>query len=365
MTAASNSVEDPDICGICSRSLLPTRYVYVHAATYSVVCSRGCFRAAHRVARRALWAARRRTARRLVVGVVLAGGLLTAHQGPAHQPGSRSLAKAARAPAKDPGPPAPPPGWFGPEWPPTETSLLAALGRDIWVHPLAGPVRRMPRADSRVFGAVRPGNRPVECRNGHCGVDLGGEIWGEHIYAVHDGVVDFVQRGPNPDRGGSFVRISHRDGTVFSWYFHVAAIPRNIERGVRVKSGQLIGLLGDTGVKQSAPHLHFAMSVKQSKEGYERYMDPEPLIALWPLRVPIVGTDTGMVSLGARVGVPLGSALRGAGHSRPATKPTRPRAGAKPGTGATSSDGSEESDSGESSGADETEAPSTDPASED
>jgi len=38
--------------------------------------------------------------------------------------------------------------------------------------------------------------------------------------------VDFVQRSANPDRGGEFVRISHRDGTVFSWYFHLAAIPR-------------------------------------------------------------------------------------------------------------------------------------------
>ena len=52
--------------------------------------------------------------------------------------------------------------------------------------------------DSRVFGAVRPGERPAECRNGHCGVDLGGEIWGEQVHAVHDGVVDCVQRTPTP-----------------------------------------------------------------------------------------------------------------------------------------------------------------------
>src|SRR5438105_2838274 len=248
MTAASNSVEDPDVCGICSRSLLPTRYVYVHATTYSVVCSRGCFRAAARAARRALWAARRRSARRLFMGVVLAGGLLTAHQGPAHQPSRHDLRRSALAAAKDTGPPAPPPGWFGPEWPPTETSLLAALGHDIWVHPLAGPVRRMPRADSRVFGAVRPGNRPVECRNGHCGVDLGGEIWGEHIHAVHDGIVDYIQRGANPDRGGRFVRLSHRNGTLFTQYFHLAAIPRGLQRGMFVKAGDVIGLLGDSGV---------------------------------------------------------------------------------------------------------------------
>lgn len=347
MTAATNTVEDPDACGICSRSLLPTRYVYVHAATYSVVCSRSCFKAAAREERRALWVSRRRSARRLFVGVVLAAGLLTAHQGPAaHQANPRKAAVATVV--EDKGPPPLPPGWFGPQWPPTEESLLAALGHDIWIHPLSGPVRRMPHTDSRVFGAIRPGNRPVECRNGHCGVDLGGEIWGEHVHAVHDGVVDFVQRGPNPDRGGSFVRISHRDGTVFSWYFHVAAIPRGIERGVRVKSGQVIGLLGDTGVKQSAPHLHFAMTVKMSKDGAERYMDPEPLVALWPLRVPVEGGDGSLVSLVGRVGVPHGSMNRNAPRPRPGGKPGgRARTGASPDENGESSDSSESSSEGE------------------
>ena len=203
-----------------------------------------------------------------------------------------------RPPARPPPPPARPraslpAGWFGPEWPPSDTSLLAALGRDAWIHPLAGPVRRMPIRDSRVFGAVRPGNRAVECRNGHCGVDLGGEIWGEHIRAVHDGVVDFVRRGPNEQHGGQFVRISHRGGTVFTQYFHVAAIPRRIERGVVVKGGDVVGLLGDTGVKDSAPHLHFSISIRPSPDRPEKYFDPEPLMALWPLRVPLEGSERG------------------------------------------------------------------------
>ena len=195
--------------------------------------------------------------------IILGSVFVTPHGGP---PGHWRLAHAAPAPT--PRPPGPastwplPPGWFGPEWPPTETSFLASLGQDAWIHPLSGPVRRMPRADSRVFGAVRPGERPAECRNGHCGVDLGGEIWGEQVHAVHEGVVDFVQRNANPDRGGEFVRLAHRDGTVFTQYFHLAAIPNGLERGVHVKSGDVIGLLGDTGVKESAPHLHFAISVR-------------------------------------------------------------------------------------------------------
>jgi hypothetical protein len=261
------------------------------------------------------WSARRLHAKRLAVAVVLGAALLTPHAGPAAR---RRVARAVPpARALEPAPPPLPAGWFGPEWPPTDTSLLATLGEDAWIHPLSGPARRMPRADSRVFGAVRPGERPAECVNGHCGVDLGGEIWGEHVHAVHDGVVDFVQRNANPDRGGEFVRIAHREGTVFTQYFHLAAIPRGLERGVHVKSGDVIGLLGDTGVKESAPHLHFAISVRPlGPGGPERYIDPEPLIALWPVRVPVEGSEVGLYTTLARPGLPLGSASRWSAAAR-------------------------------------------------
>ena len=122
---------------------------------------------------------------------------------------------------------------------------------DAWIHPLAGPTRRMPVNHNGAFGAERAGDRPPECVSGHCGVDVG-HVWGEHVYAVHDGVVDFVNRGPNEERGGVFVRISHRDGTLFSWYFHLAAVPRWVRPGEKVSAGQVIGLLGDTGVSIGA-----------------------------------------------------------------------------------------------------------------
>ena len=71
------------------------------------------------------------------------------------------------------------------------------------------------------------------------------------MHASHDGVVDRVQRGANEPHGGHYVRIAHRDGTVFTQYFHLAAVPRWVEAGVPVKAGDVIGLLGDTGVKES------------------------------------------------------------------------------------------------------------------
>src|SRR5262249_3521926 len=95
------------------------------------------------------------------------------------------------------------------ERPAPKPSLPRGPRGDAWIHPLDGPIRRMPMHDGRVFGAERPGERPVECAGGHCGVDLG-ETWGEPVMAVHDGVIDRVQRGPNPDHGGMYVRIAHR-----------------------------------------------------------------------------------------------------------------------------------------------------------
>jgi murein DD-endopeptidase MepM/ murein hydrolase activator NlpD len=184
-------------------------------------------------------------------------------------------------------------------------AVLSASEPERWIHPLPGPVRRMPLRDSRVFGAERPGDRPGECRSGHCGVDLGGEINREPVLAVHDGVIDRIQRGPNSLHGGRYVRIAHRDGTVFSWYFHLAEIPDHLTVGAPVRVGTVIGLVGQSGVVRSGPHLHFALTVAPPGDGPEQYIDPEPLIALWPLSTQ---TDSGasVIDTEARAGVPIG-----------------------------------------------------------
>ena len=76
------------------------------------------------------------------------------------------------------------------------------------------------------------------------------------------------------------------------------------------------------------PHLHFAMSVRPMKPGYERYIDPEPLIALWPIRVPVGSSEVGFVSIVGQPGFPLGSALLKPGQKRKAGKPKRTAASA-------------------------------------
>ena len=151
--------------------------------------------------------------------------------------------------------------FFGPAWPPTDDDWTYAFARASWVYPLPGPVKRAPTVDARVFGPEPPRDRPASCRKpGACGVDLGGELWGEHVYAVQDGVVDRVHREGNEEHGGIYVRLSHFGGMVFTQYFHLAAIPRLLSRGDHVKAGEVIGLLGDTGTGGGRRHLHFALS---------------------------------------------------------------------------------------------------------
>jgi murein DD-endopeptidase MepM/ murein hydrolase activator NlpD len=196
------------------------------------------------------------------------------------------------------------------------------LASDVWLHPLAGPHRRMPSRDSRVFGASRPGARPVECRNGHCGVDLGGEAWGEPVLAVHDGIVDHVERNPHHPRGGMYVRLAHRDSSVLTQYFHLAAIPRDIKVGAEVRAADVIGLVGETGVHNSEPHLHFTIAVRPDADAPEQYIDPEPLIALWPVARRVFGSTASTPSTHVLPGRPLGPHRKGKRKKRKRRRPS-------------------------------------------
>jgi murein DD-endopeptidase MepM/ murein hydrolase activator NlpD len=158
---------------------------------------------------------------------------------------------------------------------------------DEWVHPLPGPERRFPIRDTRRFHAAREGVRPDECGGGHCGVDLGGKK-GELVMAVHDGVVERVQRdaeeGGRRGNEGRFILINHKGGTVLTSYIHLDGIREDLRPGIPVKAGEAIGTVGDTGVKESGPHLHFAVSVRPHADGDMLYIDPEPMLHLWPLK---------------------------------------------------------------------------------
>ena len=78
--------------------------------------------------------------------------------------------------------------------------------------------------------------------------------------------------------------INHKCGTITTSYIHLEGIREDLKPGIPVKAGEAIGTVGDTGVKESGPHLHFAVSVRpQGPDGPELYINPEPLLMLWPL----------------------------------------------------------------------------------
>lgn len=141
-----------------------------------------------------------------------------------------------------------------------------------WVHPLAG-MRQMPGRDSRRFGARRPGDRPPECGGGHCGVDIGGRL-GSVVHAAAAGRVVRVVTDPDR-RAGRFVAIEHDFGLV-SFYMHLHEIRFDLSVGQRVGAGEPIGTLGRSGVFNSGPHLHFAIS--QETGGRPWFIDPEPML---------------------------------------------------------------------------------------
>ena len=91
------------------------------------------------------------------------------------------------------------------------------------------------------------------------------------IVAVADGVVmdtekDFSRAGWGQQFAdeANVVRLLHDDGTM-SIYAHLAADGIKVQRGQRVKKGEVLAASGNTGYS-SGPHLHFAMQMNEGKK---------------------------------------------------------------------------------------------------
>lgn len=152
-----------------------------------------------------------------------------------------------------------------------ERRRVVASARLRWVHPLAGQ-RINPAFDTSKFGASRPGARPAECGQGHCGLDLGSKT-GTIIHAAADGEIALAFTEIRGE-AGRYVAIDHGDG-VRTYYMHMHELRSGLEIGHRIRAGDPIGTVGSTGFS-SAPHLHFAITQEQA--GRTWYIDPEPVI---------------------------------------------------------------------------------------
>lgn len=108
----------------------------------------------------------------------------------------------------------------------------------------------------RRFHPVLKVNRP------HLGVDYGAPI-GTPVRTVGDGTVVFAKYNGG---GGNTIRIRH-NSMYETIYKHLNGYAKGIRSGAKVRQGQVIGYVGNTGLS-TGPHLHF--------EFYHagRYVDP-------------------------------------------------------------------------------------------
>lgn len=99
----------------------------------------------------------------------------------------------------------------------------------------------------------------------HAGIDLAAPV-GSKVYACKRGIVKTATEG-NPIYG-TYIIIDHGNGMT-STYAHLSKL--NVNKGASVRQGQIIGLVGTTGMS-TGPHLHFEIRKNGSPT------DPEKLV---------------------------------------------------------------------------------------
>ena len=108
--------------------------------------------------------------------------------------------------------------------------------------------------DSRTGSGFGPRRAPIKgASTFHKGVDIGGKF-GSEIVASLAGTVKIATYSSS---AGNYIEIDHGNGYV-TRYLHCSKLL--VKKGDTVLQGQVIGLVGSTGVS-TAPHLHFSVVI--------------------------------------------------------------------------------------------------------
>jgi murein DD-endopeptidase MepM/ murein hydrolase activator NlpD len=107
----------------------------------------------------------------------------------------------------------------------------------------------------------------------HDGIDITAPL-GTPIVAPASGWVIEVNTGGYGDGYGQYVRIDHGNG-ITTLYAHCSKI--NVRKGQRVRRGEEIALVGNTGLSTSS-HLHYEVEVKGQTVDPRKYIFPESII---------------------------------------------------------------------------------------
>jgi peptidoglycan hydrolase-like protein with peptidoglycan-binding domain len=104
----------------------------------------------------------------------------------------------------------------------------------------------------------------------HQGVDIIAAE-GKLLYAVVDGTISKRYFDYPGSRSGNGVRVARPDGTYFT-YLHMLELAPGIKVGTKVKAGEVIGYVGNTG-NSGTPHLHMEVHPKGGSA-----INPYPLV---------------------------------------------------------------------------------------
>lgn len=123
--------------------------------------------------------------------------------------------------------------------------------------PLSGNALLMPVVGVQTFDLENSwGNSRDGGRRKHRGIDIFAPR-GTAIVAVSDGIVSYI--GDQP-KGGHCLWLTTESGTSF-YYAHLDRWAAGLYEGMEVRSGDLLGYVGNTGnAKYTPPHLHFAVN---------------------------------------------------------------------------------------------------------
>ncbi len=126
------------------------------------------------------------------------------------------------------------------------------------------------------FGDPRDGGRRK-----HKGVDVFARR-GTPVVAISEGVVSRVREG---GLGGKTVWVRDHTRSINQYYAHLDT--QMVERGQRIRPGDTLGLVGNTGnARTTPPHLHFGLYVRSRGA-----VDPQPYISRTPtLKNEVVST---------------------------------------------------------------------------
>lgn len=138
----------------------------------------------------------------------------------------------------------------GPADEPGEDNAPAATER-VYTVPVNGSVIKDFTMDLPVYSVTMNDYRV------HNGMDLHASV-GDPVCAFTDGVISRVYGDPMM---GQTVVIDHGDGLCSVYQNLQTVLPDGIDAGVSVKSGDVIGAVGETSLTECAevPHLHFSL----------------------------------------------------------------------------------------------------------